>query len=189
MFLFRLAPAGLGGKRHNAPSATVLPDRLFIHFNYQGEPTMYQNPKQAGNTLLLRGATLWLLMALVLAWCMVFMKLKMPVVGLIFEDFNRLLQGHLDFLLMSALLFGFYATKVPLPWTVRWAMVVGAFTNSSLFVLQAIFPALNPPTEGALAIAFRLFSMLSIIITSYGFGRGAVMVFRSTLVAQEGDEA
>jgi hypothetical protein len=34
---------------------------------------------------------------------------------------------------MTALILGVYATKVPLPWHVRWAMVVGAFTNSSFF--------------------------------------------------------
>ena len=42
--------------------------------------------------------------------------------------------------LMSALIFGYYAAKVQFPWHVRWAMVVGAFTNSSLFLLMAIFP-------------------------------------------------
>jgi hypothetical protein len=72
---------------------------------------MYQNSKHAGNIVLLRGATLWLLVALVLAWCLVFMKLELPFIKMIFKDFDRLLQGHLDFLLMSALIFGFYAAK------------------------------------------------------------------------------
>ncbi len=30
-----------------------------------------QDTKHAGNVLLLRGATLWIVMALLLAWCMV----------------------------------------------------------------------------------------------------------------------
>jgi hypothetical protein len=144
---------------------------------------MDQDSRHAGNVLLIRGAVLWLLAALVLAWCMVGMSLDISPVTLVFQGkFMRLLQAHLDFLLMSAMLFGFYAAKMPLPWHVRWAMVVGAFTNSSLFLLQAIFPVLDTPTpaEGLLPATFRLFQMTSITITSYGFGKGAVIILLST---------
>ena len=142
---------------------------------------MYQTSKHAGNVVLLRGATLWLFVALVLAWCLVFMKLELPFIKMIFKDFDRLLQGHLDFLLMSALLFGFYAAKVPLPWHVRWSMVIGAFTNSSLFLMQSMFPVLNSPSEDVVSMAFRVFLMTSISVTTYGFGMGAILIFRSTL--------
>jgi hypothetical protein len=144
---------------------------------------MDQDSRHEGNVLLIRGAVLWLLAALVLAWCMVGMNLGVSPLKLVFQGkITRLLQAHLDFLLMSALLFGFYAAKVPLPWHVRWAMVVGAFTNSSLFLLQAVFPMLDAPVpaEGLLPAAFRLFLMTSITITSYGFGRGAVIILLST---------
>ncbi|MDD5581417.1 MAG: hypothetical protein PHY16_19385 [Methylobacter sp.] len=142
---------------------------------------MYQNPKHAGNVVLIRGAALWLLVALVLAWCLVLRKLEAPLITMIFKDFDRLLQGHIDFLLMSALIFGFYGARVPLPWSVRWAMVIGAFTNSSLFLMQSIFPGLNMPSEGLGPMAFRIFLMMSITLTTYGFGMGALVVFRSTL--------
>ncbi|MGR8997882.1 MAG: hypothetical protein ACU88J_02385 [Gammaproteobacteria bacterium] len=142
---------------------------------------MNHNSQHAGNAILLRGATLWLLLAMVLAWCLVFMKLELPFIKVIFKDFDRLLQGHLDLLLMSALIFGFYGAKVPLPWHVRWSMVIGALTNSSLFLIQSIFPVLNAPSEDIFSIAFRVFLTISIIITTYGFGRGAVIIFRSTL--------
>lgn len=144
------------------------------------EPTMYQNPKRANNLILLRGATLWLLVALALAWCLVFMKLELPFIKYIFKDFKRLLQGHIDFLLMSSLIFGFYATKVVLPWHVNWSIVIGAFTNSSLFLMMSIFPELNPPGEGLFPMFFRMLSMISVSITSYGFGMGAIIIFRST---------
>ncbi|HYE36451.1 hypothetical protein [Methylocaldum sp.] len=144
---------------------------------------MHQDSRHAGNVVLIRGAALWLLMALVLAWCMVGLNFAVPVLpGLFQGKFPRLLQAHLDFLLMSALIFGFYAARVPLPWHVRWAMVVGAFTNSSLFLMQAIFPVLDTPTpsEGLFPAAFRLLLLASIVVTSYGFGKGAVIVLRST---------
>jgi hypothetical protein len=41
------------------------------------------------------------------------------------------------------LILGFYAAKVPLPWHIQWSMVIGAFTNSSLFLMQSMFPVLE----------------------------------------------
>jgi len=139
-----------------------------------------------GNVLLLRAAALWLLAALVLAWCLVGLDFGIPAFKAVFPGkFVRVLQAHLDFLVMSALLFGFYAAKVPLPWHVRWAMAVGAFTNSSLFLAQALFPVLETPeqAQGFLAAIFPIYLMASILITSYGFGKGAVTVLKSTFEA------
>ncbi|OYY48819.1 MAG: hypothetical protein B7X95_00200 [Methylophilaceae bacterium 17-44-8] len=136
--------------------------------------------KHAGNIVLIRGAALWMLMALLLAWCMVGLNFGVPPLKTVFAGkFVRLLQAHIDFLLMSALILGYYATKVPQPWTVRWAMVIGAFTNSSLFLLMAIFPVFDnpkiPPPQ-----TFQIYLFASLITTSYGFGKGAVIIFKST---------
>lgn len=141
---------------------------------------MNHDAKHAGNVILLRGATLWLIVALILAWCLVTMKLGVPIINRIFEDFDRLLQAHIDFLLMTALIFGIYAAKVPLPWHIRWSMVIGAFTNSSLFLLMSIFPNLNTPAQGLFPDAFRLITMASITVTTYGFGMASIIIFRST---------
>lgn len=146
-----------------------------------------QDSRHAGNIVLIRGASLWLLMALLLAWCMVGLNFGIEPLKAVFPGkFTRLLQAHIDFLLMSALILGFYAAKVPLPWHVRWAMVVGAFTNSSLFLMMAMFPVLDSPTppEGLFREAFQGFLLASILITSYGFGKGAVTVLRSTFGAK-----
>jgi hypothetical protein len=144
---------------------------------------MQQDASHAGNIVLIRGATLWLLMALVLAWCMVGLNFGLaPLKATFSGKFTRLLQAHIDFLLMSSLIFGFYAAKVPLPWHVRWAMVVGAFTNSSLFLLMAVFPVLDSPAPpaGWAAQLFQIYLLASIATTSYGFGKAAVIVLRST---------
>lgn len=136
--------------------------------------------KHAGNIVLIRGAALWLLMALLLAWCMVGLNFGVEPLKEIFAGkFTRLLQAHIDFLLMTALILGVYAAKIPLPWHVRWAMVVGAFTNSSLFLLMAIFPALDSPTTPP-PEWFKFYLFASILTTSYGFGKAAVFVLRST---------
>ncbi len=123
------------------------------------------------------------MLALILAWCLVFLKFELSLFKIIFPgEFNRVLQAHIDLLMMSALLFGFYAAKVPFPWHVRWAMVVGAFTNPSMFLMQAMFPVLDTPVseDSLFMILFRVYLMLSIITTTYGFGRGAIIIFLST---------
>jgi hypothetical protein len=141
---------------------------------------MHQNDRHAGNVVLIRGACLWMLIALLLAWCMVGLNFGIaPLKDIFAGKFTRLLQAHIDFLLMSALIFGYYAAKVPFPWHVRWAMVVGAFTNSSLFLLMAIFPILDTPKVPPPQI-FQIYLFASLLTTSYGFGKGAVLMFRST---------
>jgi hypothetical protein len=140
------------------------------------------------NVVLLRGAALWLLMALVLAWCLVGLNFGVPLAKAIFPGkFHRVLQAHIDFLLMSALILGVYASRVALPLPVRWAMVIGAFTNSSLFLLMAIFPVLDatPPAQGVFPSLFRLYLFASLLLTSFGFGTAAVTVLRSTFNSKE----
>ena len=107
---------------------------------------MTEHPQPQKNIILLRGAALWILVAVVLAWCLVGLKAEAPLLKAIFAGkFTRLLQAHIDFLLMSALLLGFYGARTPLAWPIRWSMVVGAFTNSSLFLLMALFPRSTRP--------------------------------------------
>jgi len=139
-----------------------------------------------GHTVLIRGACLWILMAVLLAWCIVGLYNNLDLFKAIFPgDTKRVLQAHLDFLIMSALILGFYASKVRLPWHVRWAMVVGAFTNSSLFMINAIFPSTDPASTSFIASSlgtsvYNVFLYISLIMTSYGFGKGAVVVLKST---------
>lgn len=72
---------------------------------------MNQSPQNAPNIVLLREAALWLLMALV----MVGLGLGIPFLKAIcLGKQTRLLQAHIDFLLMTALILGFYAARVPL---------------------------------------------------------------------------
>lgn len=148
---------------------------------------MKQSSQDSLNIVLIRGAALWLLAALALAWCLVGLNLGVPFLKAAFAGKQiRLLQAHIDFLLMTALILGIYAAKAPLQWTLRWSMVLGAFTNSSLFLLQAIFPALDAPVpaEGLFGEAFRLYLLASITMTTYGFGGAAIAIlwwtFRSS---------
>ncbi|AFJ02159.1 hypothetical protein Q7C_997 [Methylophaga frappieri] len=145
------------------------------------------------NTVLIRGACLWILMALLLAWCLVGVYNQVEILQAIFPGKpSRILQAHIDFLLMSALIFGFYAARVNLPWHVRWAMVVGAFTNSSLFLMYAVFPTLDPVTEvyspnGLWFQLSNIYLYSSLLLTSYGFGKGAVLVLKKSVARKESE--
>ncbi len=148
---------------------------------------MTKHSTHAGNIVMLRGACLWILMALLLAWSLVGLYNNIDIFKAILPGSpKRVLQAHLDFLIMSALILGFYAAKVFLPWHVRWAMVIGAFTNSSLFLMYAVFPVLDPLHEtfnpvGMGPSIFNVYLYASLLITSYGFGKAAVLIFKSTL--------
>ncbi|MGA9487432.1 MAG: hypothetical protein WBV25_10215, partial [Methylocella sp.] len=121
--------------------------------------------------------------ALVLAWCMVGLNFDVHFLKAIFlGKQTRLVQAHIDFLLMTALILGFYAARIPLHWSVRWAMVLGAFGNSSIFLLESIFPVLESadPADGLFPAIFHLYAMGSVSTTTYGFGAAAITVFWST---------
>lgn len=151
---------------------------------------MTRRTPEATNILLLRGAALWLLVALLLALCLAGLNFGIPFLKTLFAGKqSRLVQSHIDYLLMSALIFGFYAARIHLHWSIRWAMVVGAFTNSSLFLLQAIFPVLDSPVpvDGVLPSLFRIYLMISLPTATYGFAGAAISVLWWTFRGAEAD--
>lgn len=137
--------------------------------------------QRSDNVLLLQGACLYILIALVLAWCLVAMKLEIGLVTAVFSDFKQVLQAHIDFLLMSALLFGFYAARTPLPAYVRWPMVIGAFTNPSVFILRSMSGISPTSAEDTGSVLLNAYSAISISLTTFGFGMAALLVLRATL--------
>ena len=147
-----------------------------------------KNDKHAGNVVILRGATLWLIVSLALAWCLAAIGMGAPI---IFKSAERVLQSHIDFSIMTALMFGIYAAKVYLPWHIRWSIVIGAFTNASVFLFMASFPVLldakSPDfaPEGMAPMIFHLFIFASSLVTTYGFAGAAVIILRSTFKSDD----
>jgi hypothetical protein len=128
------------------------------------------NDKHAGNVILLRTASLSLLIALILAWCLTFtIPIKIPFFLNIFVDTDALLSAHLDFLMMTMLLLGFYASKITLPKHVLWPMAIGSIGNPTLFLFGAI---------GLEAPIIMLIVLISISLTTYGYGMAAIKVLR-----------
>lgn len=131
--------------------------------------------RHAGNVVLLRVACISLLIALVLAWCLsLSLGLRLPFLLEIFKDTDRLLSAHLDFLMMTMLLLGFYHLKIPFPPAARWGMAIGSITNPTVFLIQAMSPTLASPL-------FLVFIYTSITVTTVGYALAAIISLRSTL--------
>ncbi len=132
------------------------------------------------NRILLQAGMAVLLIALALAWTLVFTRaIPIAAVTNVIADYPRLLQAHIDFLLMGALLLGFYGARVPLPKSVRGAMAIGVFTNPAGFLYLAFWPEL-------ITDAFLAFSIVSFVITTYGFGMACVIILRTTVTRHSG---
>ena len=137
------------------------------------------------NLVLLQAACLWILLALVLAWCLIGLAYQVEPFSAVFPGkYTRVLQAHLDLLIMSALLLGFYGSRVHLPWPSAWAMAIGGFTNSSLFLLMALFPTMDPTIEQGPHWSqgvYETYQFLSLTLTTFGFATASIWVFRGTL--------
>lgn len=131
--------------------------------------------KHAGNVLLLRVGMVSLLIALVLAWCLIFVGLmRLDFAVSTFHHVDKLLSAHLDFLMMTMLLFGFYCVKAPLPVFVRWPMAIGSITNPTCFLIESVFPE-HPPGW------FVPFAMISVSLTTIGYGMASILLLRWSL--------
>lgn len=134
---------------------------------------MSSDDRHAGNVLLLRTGCITLLIALVLAWCLVGTHaMKLPGALEFFENPDKLLSSHLDYLMMTMLLFGIYASKIPLPKWVQWPTAIGSITNPLLFLLQSI-PFMFP--------GIQLLILASITLATVGYGLVAIKLFRNSL--------
>ena len=124
--------------------------------------------------ILLAGAAGMLLSALVLAWIATFCRLIRfePVAGLI-KDYGSLIRAHIDLLMMALFCMALYAIRVPLPAEACWLVVIGGFTNPSLFLLRAV----DPRTQiGPLRKAYRVASFAT---TTVGFAWAACSILQA----------
>ena len=131
--------------------------------------------RHAGNVLLLRVAMISLLIALVLAWCLVFTKgMKLPFAVELFARPDKLLSAHLDFLMMTMLLFGFYCVRAPLPAIARWPMAIGSITNPTCFLIESVYA--GAPPEWYMTFVFP-----SIVLTTVGYAVASITLLRWTM--------
>jgi hypothetical protein len=91
--------------------------------------------------VLLRGAVGMLFASLALAWVATFARLVvLRPVQLRIKDSGAIVRAHIDLLLVSPLCMAYYAVRIPLPTVACWMVVIGGFTNPSLFTFRALDP-------------------------------------------------
>jgi hypothetical protein len=124
--------------------------------------------------ILLAGAAGMLLSALVLAWIATFCRLIPfePVARLI-KDYGSLIRAHIDLLMMALFCMALHAIRVPLPVEACWLVVIGGFTNPSLFLLRAVDPR---PQIGPARKAYRIASFAT---STVGFAWAACSILRA----------
>jgi len=126
--------------------------------------------------VLLVGAVVMLFAALALAWVATFAKLiAVPSIQRRIKDYGALIRAHIDLLLMALLCMALYCLRIPLAKADCWMIVVGGFTNPSLFLLRALQP--EAPTTWPRA-AFRL---TSFVTTTVGFTWAGCRILQETL--------
>ena len=114
--------------------------------------------------ILVVGAVGMLAAALVLAWTATFAKLiEIPAVKDLIKDYNALIRAHIDLMMMALFSFSFFNLRIPLPVGACVLLVIGGFTNPSLFLIRAL-----NPDAGKLLIV-KLYRTVSFIITTLGF--------------------
>ena len=122
--------------------------------------------------------SLCLTLALILAWCLVgvrttrFMKRWFP-------SYQYLLKAHIDYLLMTGLLFIFFLLfahfRLTPPPLIVVAMSVGSLVNPAAFLVLAIKP--NLPQRPA--SVFGATVSCGFVVTTIGYGGAAWVVARA----------
>lgn len=115
--------------------------------------------------ILLIGATILIVAALVAAWLMTFAR-WFPIQGIdgdFLKDYNTLIRAHIDYVLMALFCLGFYAIKVPLAVTACWLVVIGGIANPTIFVIAAFDPQFWEKTH------WKIYTLISFIIATTGF--------------------
>lgn len=137
-----------------------------------------------GNKWLVVTGSVCLALALIEAWMLVIASIN-PEGGIAkrIPGTGDLLKSHIDYLLMSLFLYGFYLLfkhfQLESQGLVVFSLCLGSLGNPALFLVRAVTPSLKEkPTA-----AFRLMMGLSCVLTTVGYSGGAWLVARSALAA------
>ena len=136
----------------------------------------------AGPGLLAVVGSVCMMLALVLAWCLAGVR-SSRFMKRCFPNPQYLLKAHLDFLMMTGLLFVFFLLfgqlRLAPPAVVVMAMSLGSVTNPTGFLALAIRPTLQQtPTA-----PFGVLMVLSFTATTIGYGGAAWCVAHAVVHA------
>lgn len=131
--------------------------------------------------LLPLAASICLIIALIEAWVLTAVRyLRWNGIKKIFPNYRDLVRSHIDYLIMSAIVFGVYLVLKELsirpPESILWLTFVGALYNPFGFILQAMKPDI---------VGNDLFSKVGVVIgflpLSIGLGWCSVEIMLTSL--------
>jgi hypothetical protein len=79
-----------------------------------------------------------------------------------FHSMKRLLQAHLDYVFMALLQLAVAAAHPAIPPIAGWLLVVGSWTNPSLFLLGGILPPERERDASSIAFTMASFALLTV---------------------------
>ena len=125
---------------------------------------------------------LCLMLALLLAWCLVGVRSSVRMKK-VFPSYQYLLKAHIDFLMMTGLLMLFFLLcahfRVTLPLIVVLAMSIGSVMNPMGFLALAI----NPSIRQQPASPFGVVMAGSFTLTTIGYAGAAWSIGQAALRA------
>lgn len=122
--------------------------------------------------ILLYTASVELLVSLALAWlATTVMYLKPAWLTPRFPRPQYLVKSHIDYLLMSLLLYVFYLLDPPMPSWMIGCAVIGSALNPFFFVIFAMTPQPDLRPQAPLG----MLSSASFVLTTLGFGGAAIL--------------
>lgn len=132
--------------------------------------------------LLPLAASICLFMALVEAWFMTMVRyFKLTSVKKLFPGYRDLVRSHIDYLMMTSLVFSMYLALVELniqpPNVILWLIFIGALYNPFGFLLQAIKPELGDADTFLAKVGVAI----GFLPLSIGLGWSAILVIVTTL--------
>lgn len=133
------------------------------------------------NLLVLAGS-LCMILALVLAWCLVGVR-SSSFMKSVFPSYQYLLKAHIDYLMMSGLLIGFFLLfahfRSPAPFVIVLSMISGSLMNPVGFLVLAV----KPKTNQHPASPFGIVMACSFTLTTVGYAGAAWSVARAAASA------
>jgi hypothetical protein len=99
--------------------------------------------------------------AVILGWPLNMFRMGRTQVGP-FHSMRRLLQAHLDYMFMALLQMAVAAVHPAIPPIAGWLLVIGSWTNPTLFLLGGILPPERERDASSIAITMASFAVLTV---------------------------
>ena len=111
--------------------------------------------------ILITSALAELTFAVVLGWPLNMFRMGRKKVGP-FHSGKRLLQAHLDYIFMAFLQMAVAAVLPTIPPIAGWLLIVGSWTNPTLFLLGGIVPPERERSPSSVVFTMGSFALLTI---------------------------